>query len=568
MPPPENIELLTRSGSSAALPEPDAFALSSSDDDDDDDSDSDSEYSYDSDAEARLLQRRRYAYTKKRPSASTTRTCPWWVHWVSRLASARTKPRSLRRSWPRYIARRSCQLLGFVVYSVLLVVVFNALLRPSYTPVQYPSSWHTLDESVRKGGGTNPPGYWKLLPGEHGVQKATASGRGNPNNERVFIAANIVNAELIEQEWGVRVMELMDMLGPENVFLSIFENDSGLETKKALHSLASRIKAHMPNAGQSIVSTTLPFSGVPRVKIPGGGETYIKRITYLAEVRNRALLPLIGAIPSLARWNQTGHPASKTPTHEDIGDWVSHPSTYTRIVFLNDVVFSPHEVLHLLFSTNGGDYAAACGIDYINPFKYYDTFATRDTDGFPLGIPFFPYFATAGPRDQILATSPEVAVASCWGGVIALNASYFLREKDPIRFRSEKEPYWDASECCLVHADIDEPTKTFINPFVRVAYDRTTFNWLPFVRHIERSFALPHRILAWALGMPWPGLRRLEKQGERIEELQWDGQKWVQVVRTAGKGGYCGSRKLLVMNEHPAPGERRWKNLPVPVPGV
>jgi hypothetical protein len=482
--------------------------------------------------------------------------------------------------------RRFCLLLVFIFCALVVMVVFTAIFRPSYTKGQYPAAWGALEESVRKGGGSNPPGYWKLLPGEHGTKKTTISGRGNPNNERVFIAANIVDAELIEEEWGERVMELMDLLGQENVFLSIFENDSGAETKKALHSLAHRIKAHMPKAGQSIVSTTLPYSGVPRLKVPGG-ETYVKRITYLAEVRNRALLPLIGAIPSLARWNQTSHPESKKPKQEILSEWeelppmpaedmsrrpemppswVEHPETVTRIVFLNDVVFSPQELLHLIFSTNGGEYAAACGIDYINPFKYYDTFATRDLDGFGLGVPFFPYFATPGPRDQILATSPEVNVRSCWGGVIALNATYFTREKEPILFRSEKEPFWDASECCLVNADIDEPEKTFINPFVRCAYDRQTFDWLPFVKRIERTFALPHRVLVWALGMPWSPLRRTEKEGDEIKEMQWDGKKWVSAVRRAGKGEYCGGRKLLVINEKPAKGERSWKNIPVPVP--
>ncbi|KAF8251335.1 hypothetical protein K440DRAFT_517264, partial [Wilcoxina mikolae CBS 423.85] len=462
------------------------------------------------------------------------------------------------------LRRRCCQLIGFLLMAVGALLVFTAIFGPSYTHAQYPESWRKLDESVRKGGGLNPPGYWMHLPGEGGRKKTTATGRGNPNNERIFIAANIVNAELIGKEWGERVMELIDLLGEENVFLSIFENDSGLETRKALGTLSNRIKAHMPKAGQSIISTTLPFSGVPRVKVPGG-ETYVKRITYLAEVRNRALLPLIGSIPSLTRWNQTSHPPSPPPPPLPLSlwetlpplppsdlplapamptSWVPNPQNVTRILFLNDVIFSPLELLHLLFSTNSGSYAAACAIDYINPFKYYDTFATRDPDGYPLGLPFFPYFATATPLSQILSTSPEVSVRSCWGGVIALNATFFTREKDPILFRSEPEPYWDSSECCLINADIDQPEKTFINPFVRCAYDRGTFDWLPFVRRIEKTFVIPHRVMSWLLGMPWSGDRRGEKEGER--------------------GGWCGGRKLLVMNEERRVGERGWRNVEVP----
>ncbi|KAF8534632.1 cryptococcal mannosyltransferase 1-domain-containing protein [Trichophaea hybrida] len=219
--------------------------------------------------------------------------------------------------------------------------------------------------------------------------------------------------------------------------------------------------------------------------------------------------------------------------------WVPDPQNITRVLFLNDVIFSPLELLHLLFSTNSGSYAAACAIDYINPFKYYDTFATRDPDGYPLGLPFFPYFATPSPQSQILSTSPEVSVRSCWGGVIALNATFFTREKDPILFRSEPEPYWDSSECCLVNADIDQPEKTFINPFVRCAYDRSNIR-------LASGYELA----------PWDA---------KVKEVRWDGSKWVDAERIAGKGGWCGGRKLLVMNEERKEGERGWRNVEVPV---
>ena len=148
----------------------------------------------------------------------------------------------------------------------------------------------------------------------------------------------------------------------------------------------------MPKAGRSIVSTSLPLSSIPRVKLPTG-ETYIKRITYLAEVRNRALLPFVGYIPSLSRWKQTGPPAipkahkpvpgggDSTEWEEapkDINltqapalppNWVKNPEKYDKVLFLNDVVFDPVQALHLMFSTNGGNYKAACGMDFINPFK-------------------------------------------------------------------------------------------------------------------------------------------------------------------------------------------------------
>jgi len=429
-----------------------------------------------------------------------------------------------------------------VFYFLLVVVTYvllTALFWPSYTPSQYPPSWSNLEEAVREGGGSNPKGFWR----EEGSNKTTVTGRGNPNNEHVFIAANIVNAHLIEAEWGDRVMELIDLLGERNVFLSIFENDSGVETTRALEGLSARIKTHMPNAGQSIVSTALPLSEIHTLQL-SSGEKYVKRIAYLAEVRNRALLPL-----------------SQNYTHP-FPHWIDNPGSISRILFLNDVVFSPRELIHLLFSTNSGDYAAACGVDFINPFKFYDTFATRDPEGLGLGLPFFPYFATQSPRSGILHGSAQVPMRSCWGGAIAFNASFFTRERDPIRFRAEEEPFWDASECCLVNADIDQPERTFVNPFVRSAYDRRSFDWLPFVRRVERTFVIPHVVISTVLGLPRPGARVGEEEGEKVSEKAWNGAQWEQKERVVGKGGFCGAPKLMVIEEKD--GERTWGKVSFP----
>ncbi|KAI5781267.1 cryptococcal mannosyltransferase 1-domain-containing protein [Geopyxis carbonaria] len=436
--------------------------------------------------------------------------------WWTRLWPRRTRTRT---SWRRRLSQ-----LALVAAALLAAwIVLTLLFAPTYTPSHAPASWARITDAVQRGGGANPRALWTHLPGEGDVTKHTRAGRGNPDGEKIFIAANIVNADLINNEWGPRVMELLDLLGPENVFISVFENDSGPETRAALHTLDARIAAHMPAAGRSIVSTQLPFSGVARTQVRPG-ESYVKRIAYLAEVRNRALLPLLGDIPSLSAWHQPAYPP------------------YARILFLNDVVFEPTELVHLLFSTHGGRYAAACGADFINPFKFYDTFATRDAAGFHIGVPFFPFFATPAARAAVRRASDAVEVASCWGGAVAFNASYFTGEA-AVRFRSEPEPWWDASECCLVHADIDG--KKYVNAFVRSAYDAQTFSWLPAVRRIEQLFVPVHRLLGVVLGMPWGGARR----------------------RRVGRGGFCGGRKLLVMNEHRGEGERGWRGVEVPVGG-
>lgn len=79
------------------------------------------------------------------------------------------------------------------------------------------------------------------------------------------------------------------------------------------------------------------------------GERRIKRKEYLAELRNKAIEPLSN--------NATG-------------------MTFDKLLFLNDVIFSPHDAVDLLLATNAGQYRAACAMDFINAFKFYDTFAT------------------------------------------------------------------------------------------------------------------------------------------------------------------------------------------------
>lgn len=64
----------------------------------------------------------------------------------------------------------------------------------------------------------------------------------NAHQEKVFIAANIVDKDLIRGAWGDAILGLIDIIGPENTFLSIYENDSGPETKEALKELEAKVK--------------------------------------------------------------------------------------------------------------------------------------------------------------------------------------------------------------------------------------------------------------------------------------------------------------------------------------
>lgn len=51
-----------------------------------------------------------------------------------------------------------------------------------------------------------------------------------------------MDEELIKGEWGKRVAQLVNLLGKDNVYLSVYENDSGQKTKDALQGLKARVE--------------------------------------------------------------------------------------------------------------------------------------------------------------------------------------------------------------------------------------------------------------------------------------------------------------------------------------
>jgi hypothetical protein len=278
---------------------------------------------------------------------------------------------------------------------------------------------------------------------------------------------------------------------------------------------------------------------------------------------------------------------------------------FDKLLFVNDVVFSPKDAMDLLFATNISpdgqtQYQAACAMDFINPVKFYDTFATRDSEAYRLGVPFFPWFTRAGQagsRHDVLRGTDAVRVKSCWGGMVAFEAKWFqqhqLDEKTrPLRFRYEMGLFWDASECCLIHADLEDlankggavGTRIYVNPFIRVAYDAKTFGWLEFSRRFERLYTIPHTIVNWLVNMPFPSLRRLELPGELVSRREWmydgpgdeiDGPSedlsrvsefghWEIVQTIASPGGFCGYQQLFVLRKKRLPGQKMWEVIDPP----
>lgn len=348
-----------------------------------------------------------------------------------------------------------------------------------------------------------------------------------------------MDAKLIDGPWGDNLVALVDAIGKERVFVSVYggpkESLKNLEAR--LHDVEKNIVAEADDP--------IDLSTLHRITLPSG-HTRVKRIEYLADVRNKALGPLT-----------SGNVTEK----------------YDRVLFLNDVIFEVEGAMRLLWGTNvnadgKAEYKATCGVDFITSWKFYDTYATRDTEGYSIGVPIYPWFGGKGEstsRKDVLAGKDAVRVKSCWGGIVAFDARFFQTEianttitsilkkvesEDsdhiyersaspadlPLKFRSEPESFWDSSECCLIHADIlatpdfpDLTTNTnedwgegiFMNPFVRVAYDAKSFSYIKYAQRFERLFAPWQAIINHFAHLPRFNDRRTEKEGDIVEDRLW-----------------------------------------------
>lgn len=145
---------------------------------------------------------------------------PWPFHAYSKLPTdgkvSRSYPRARRRKTIRWIWWSTWG----AFYFLLFLVLFNSILLPSYT---------------------RRPAHYKEL--RRKCRASDALGRANPNNEKVLITASIYDKEgsLTGGHWGRAVLELVNLLGPENAYLSIYENDPDQLAKAALDNLETKV---------------------------------------------------------------------------------------------------------------------------------------------------------------------------------------------------------------------------------------------------------------------------------------------------------------------------------------
>jgi len=159
------------------------------------------------------------------------------------------------------------------------------------------------------------------------LAQALLEGRTALPQEKIFIAGIHWNNEKILREyWIPALIALTQEIGPDNVFVSVYESGSWDGSKPALQ----RLDDVLANDGiprRIILDNTThvdEISGEPGaigwIKTPGG-KSELRRIPYLARLRNIAMQPLY-------ELESTG-------------------VVFDKVLFLNDVVFevrppSPH----------------------------------------------------------------------------------------------------------------------------------------------------------------------------------------------------------------------------------
>ena len=102
-----------------------------------------------------------------------------------------------------------------------LSIIFTAAFRPSYS---------------------RPPDHYQIL--RRKCEESKEIGRGNVKNEKIFIAASLHDPEgtLVGGDWGSAVADLVDLLGPQNVHLSVYENDASSQAKAALEHMKNKLQ--------------------------------------------------------------------------------------------------------------------------------------------------------------------------------------------------------------------------------------------------------------------------------------------------------------------------------------
>ena len=155
-------------------------------------------------------------------------------------------------------------------------------------------------------------------------QQSTGKPPPDLRGQRLFIASiHWNNEKILRSNWNRAILELVEYFGADNVYVSIYESGSWDNTKDALRELDRDLESLRVRRTITLAQSThkeeiqKPFTNgwihTPR------GTKELRRIPYLAKLRNLALKPLNALALEGTKFN--------------------------KVLFLNDVVFSVKAVL-------------------------------------------------------------------------------------------------------------------------------------------------------------------------------------------------------------------------------
>jgi hypothetical protein len=142
----------------------------------------------------------------------------------------------------------------------------------------------------------------------------------SPQNTRVYIASIHWNNEaILRNYWNKAVVDLVKALGPENVFVSVYESGSWDDSKGALR-LLDQTLGDLGVRRNITLSETTHLDEISQSPIGPGwidtsrGRKELRRIPYLSRLRNYTL------------WN--------------LGQLFQQGILFDKVIFLNDVIFT------------------------------------------------------------------------------------------------------------------------------------------------------------------------------------------------------------------------------------
>lgn len=309
--------------------------------------------------------------------------------------------------------------------------------------------------------------------------------------EKYFLAVNFWDNEAILPSFFSSIFALSAHLGPQNLFLSIAENDSRDSTLALLRSYERDLKRlkipynlHTATGLRTANRTSYPDQ--PWLSVAD-------RMSYMASIRNRALTPLY-----------------------------TSRERYSRIVFFNDVLWDPSAVLALL-STPGEE---VCTLDF-DSSGLYDAWVLKDVCGGAVSG-MWPFFWGERERRAVRDRVP-FEVGTCWNGIASLNAAPFLNSSmaemgldTPLRFPPSPVGCF-MSECAALPMKLFGITKSsgpraVVVPDATVAYTKKWWVWYNVVlrmRVVEWWVWGVERAVGWVW---WPVLGPATRwKGIRVE---------------------------------------------------